>query len=206
MSDYVKVVYNDQNRPRTDYPERLAKHLFEAFAMRPGMTLLEVGCGRGEFLGNFAKLGLKVNGVDISPEAKRQNLDLRIEICDIEHSMLPHADCSFDIVYSKSFIEHLRDPEKYFREALRVLKPGGILLTLVPDWESNYKIYFDDHTHKTPFSRPALEDIYKIFDFEQVQVLRFRQLPIVWKYPALNCLCALIAPFIPVRTKTKFLR
>lgn len=206
MSDYVKVVYNDESRPRTDYPARLARHLFERFGMKPGMSLLEAGCGRGEFLSNFAALGLKASGVDISPEAAKAAPHLDIRVCDIENAPLPHADDTFDVVYSKSFIEHLHAPEKFFREARRVLKPGGMLVTLVPDWESCYKIYFDDHTHKTPFALPALEDLYKICDFERVEAVKFRQLPAVWKYPALNLVCAAIAPFVPVRTKTRFLR
>ena len=81
-----------------------------------------------------------------------------------------------------------------------------MLVTLAPDWEANYRIYFDDHTHRTPFSTVTLEDIYRIFGFEEVEVMKFRQLPVVWKYPALNIVCAVIAPFVPVRTKTKFLR
>ena len=117
---------------------------------------------RGEFLSNFQKLGLDVTGVDISPEAKTFGHDFeKVSICDIETEKLPFKDDTFDIIYSKSFIEHLYYPERYLKEAYRVLKPGGILLTLVPDWESNYKIYFDDFTHRTPFTIISLRDAYK---------------------------------------------
>jgi len=132
--------------------------------------------------------------------------DLNIKICNVEKDGISFPDSSFDIVYSKSFIEHLYCPEKFVKEAFRVLKPGGIFLTLVPDWEANYKIYFDDYSHRTPFTNYALEDIYKIYGFSKINVYKFRQLPIVWKYPALNYFCAAISPFIPVRTKNKFLR
>lgn len=206
MADYVDVTYNEQDRPRTDYPEKLVKHLFDRFGMRPGMTLLETGCGRGEFLGNFARLGLKARGADLSPEAAKHGRGLEISVCDVSREPLPYHDNSFDILYSKSFIEHLREPERYFREAWRVLKPGGALLTLVPDWESQYKTFFDDYTHRTPFTKPALEDIYKLHDFSEVRVFKFRQLPAVWACPALNYFCSAISPFIPVRTQNKFLR
>ncbi len=87
-----------------------------------------------------------------------------------------------------------------------MLKPGGLLLTLVPDWESNYKIYFDDFTHRTPFTKVALSDAYQMYGFQNVQVFKFRQLPILWRYPIFNYVSMLIAPFVPVRTKTKFFR
>jgi len=206
MNDYLKVVYDENVRPKTDYPEKLVKHLVLMFALKPGMKLLEAGCGRGEFLGNFKKLGLQTTGLDISPEAKRQNPEIEIGICDVESSPIPYPDNCFDVVYSKSFIEHLREPGAYFKEAMRVLKPGGILITLVPDWESNYKTYFDDYTHRTPFSLPALTDIYRIFDFRDIRTFKFRQLPFVWKYPVLGYVCDLLSPFIPVRTRIPFLR
>ena len=129
-----------------------------------------------------------------------------MKICDIENEPFPFKDNSFDILFSKSFIEHLHKPEKYLIEAFRVLKPGGLLLTLVPDWESNYKIYFDDFSHRTPFTKVSLIDAYKVFGFKYVDAYAFRQLPVVWKYPIINYFCALIAPLVPVRTKNKFLR
>jgi len=167
---------------------------------------LEVGCGKGEFLRHFKELGTKPYGVDLSYEAPRFQPDIPIEVADIENEELPYKDSFFDIIFSKSVLEHLFRPELFFKEALRVLKPGGLLLSLVPDWEANCKIYFDDYTHRTPFSKIALADIYKIFGFEQTNVIKFRQLPIVWKYPVLNYLCAAISPFIPVRTNAKFFR
>ena len=127
-------------------------------------------------------------------------------MCDIESEKMPFEDKTFDVVFSKSFIEHLYYPERYLEEAYRVLKDGGILITLVPDWESNYKIYFDDFTHRTPFTNVSLEDAYKMYGFSEVDVFKFRQLPIVWKYPYLNKFCEAIAPLVPIRSKSNFFR
>ena len=203
---YLSVVYGDGSHPYTEYPVQLCNYLFQLFELSQGMKMLEPGCGRGEFLSNFQSLGLDVYGIDVSPEAKEYSNNFPIDICDIENSKIPFEDNYFDVIYSKSFIEHLYHPENYLVEAMRVLKPGGKLITLVPDWESNYKIYFDDFTHRTPFSKNSLTDAYKIYGFRSVQVEKFRQFPIVWKYPSLNYLCSVIAPFVPDRSKIKTLR
>ena len=206
VKNYLSVVYDEKSHPYSDYPKKLCAYLFQSFGFKEGMRMLEPGCGRGEFLKNFKDLGLDVVGVDASPEAIKFVDGLDIKLCDIENEKLPFDDNTFDVIYSKSFIEHLYYPEKYLEEAYRVLKPKGMLLTLVPDWESNYKIYFDDFTHRTPFTKMALTDVYKLYGFKEVRVFKFRQLPIVWRYPIMNYLCAFISPFIPVRTQNKFFR
>ena len=205
-NNYLSVVYDSKSHPYNNYPLKLCAYLYQIFKFKKGMKMLEVGCGRGEFLENFHKLGLNVFGLDISPEAKSFKEEFNIKICDVENERLPFDDNTFDIVYSKSFIEHLYYPERYLREAHRVLKPNGLLLTLVPDWESNYKIYFDDFTHRTPFTFISLKDAYLMHDFKRVNVFKFRQLPIVWKYPFLNSFCRLISPLVPIRSKNKFMR
>lgn len=206
MPDYISVIYNDRARPRTDYPRQLAAYLVRLFELKAGMRLLEVGPGRGEFLQGFAQCGLSVTGVDRSKEAGSDALDLSILTADLEHEPLPVPDDFFDVVYSKSFIEHLSHPDRYLTEAWRVLKPGGLLLTLVPDWESCFKIFFDDFTHKTPFTCVTLRDLYEVSNFININVHTFRQLPCTWRHPALNFLCSCIAPFVPVRCRTPFLR
>ena len=205
-NNYLSVVYDDKSRPYTQYPKKLCDYLFQTFKLKKGMKMLEPGCGRGELLNNFKDLGIEVVGVDISLEVANFNNELDIKICDVESEKLPFKDNFFDVVFSKSFIEHLYYPERYLEEAFRVLKPGGILITLVPDWESNYKTYFDDFTHRTPFTIIALEDAYKMYGFSEVNVFKFRQLPVTWKYPKLNYFCSAISPFVPVRTKNNFFR
>lgn len=206
MADYLKVVYDLDSHPETEYPDQLARHLFYRFSMQPGQKLLEPGCGRGEFLNGFQKLGMDCYGVDLSPQSGSMLKGVEVQVADLEQDRLPYEDGSFDFIYHKSLLEHLWHPEHFMKEARRILKLGGKCVSLVPDWQANYKTYFDDYTHRTPFTKISLTDLYRICDFTQVEVSKFRQLPIVWKYPALNILCASIAPFVPVRTKKKFLR
>lgn len=206
MNDYIKVVYDSEKRPYTGYPYQLAEYLFKRFDLQKGDKLLEPGCGRGEFLKSFKELGLDVYGIDLYESAIEFQPEIPIKISDLEKDGFPYPDNYFDVVYSKSLLEHLYEPDKYFCEAYRVLKPGGKLITLVPDWESNYKIYFDDYTHRSPFTVVSLEDIYSLTGFESGSAYKFRQLPVVWKHSYLNIICRIISPFVPVRSKNKFLR
>ncbi len=90
---------------------------FDEFA---GAQLLEIGCGMGTDLLQFARAGAKVTGTDLTPrsiEISRQHLALYGEsgnfaIADCE--TLPFADDSFDVAYSNGVLHHT--PDTMFRE------------------------------------------------------------------------------------------
>src|SRR6266446_5186791 len=102
---------------------------FNEFA---GARLLEVGCGMGTDLLQFARGGAKVTGVDLTPrsiEISRQHLSVYgaggdFAITDGES--LPFADESFDVVYSNGVLHHTPDTAGAVREVHRVLRPGGL--------------------------------------------------------------------------------
>lgn len=207
MKDYVDVVYNDKNRPISSYPDKLAKYLFDKYNFKKGQTIIEPGCGRGEFLYGFHKLGLLCTGIDLSLKGSSITKEINfIGGVNVEKDKWPFQDNSVDIIYSKSLIEHLYNPELFLLESKRVLKKGGKILCLTPDWETCYKKFYDDYTHRSPFTNLGFNQLLQICDFSESSVIKFRQLPIVWKYPYINLICGFIAPFVPVRTQNKFLR
>ena len=80
----------------------------------------------------------------------------------------------------------------------RVLKKDGIIITMTPDWEINYKIFYEDYTHRTPFSETSLRDIHLINGFKKVKILKFKQLPILWNNNMiLNILSELTRVLVP---------
>ena len=179
-TDYVSMVYDETSRPLTNYPSLLTQYLFSRYRLKVGQSILDVGCGRGEFLRGFIDCGMQGYGVDRSRAAEKYCPDADLKVADMENEKLPYPDGTFDVVYSKSVIEHFYYPERLFAEIHRVLKPGGLVITLCPDWEFNYRIYFEDFTHRTPFMQNSLRDIHLMYDFEEVKVERFRQLPVLW--------------------------
>lgn len=178
--DYVDIVYNEKDRPLTTYPDKLARYLTNRFHIESGQKLLDVGCGRGEFLRGFIKCGIKGYGVDRSRAAEKYCPEAELQNADLESERFPYKENYFDVIYSKSLIEHFHYPENIVQEMFRVLKPGGLAITLCPDWKFNYRNFFEDYTHRTAFMKNSLCDIQRIHGFENVRVEYFRQLPVLW--------------------------
>lgn len=203
---YLKTRYSEENRPYTSYPEKLVKYLITEYGLKEGMSLYEPGVGRGEHLNIFKNCGLSVFGSDIEREAKDFNSDIEIENVNLDVSRSFHDESTFDVIYSKSFVEHLNDPSFFLREAHRLLKPGGKLITLTPDWDSQFKNFFDDYTHIRPFTLKSLEEIQISTGFTNIKVRKFKQLPSSWNNKTLDKFYDLISVFVKHRSKDNFFR
>lgn len=177
---YIDVVYSSKNKPFTNYPSKLINYLIKKFCINSDSSVLELGCGRGEFLNEFTNNKMKGFGIDISNYAANFCKNSEIKVVDITKENIPYPDNSFDVVFSKSFIEHFYYPENIFKEAYRVLKPSGVLINLTPEWPYIYRSFYEDFTHRTPFTKKSLHDIYLMSGFKNVKVESFKQLPILW--------------------------
>ncbi len=204
-NSYLDVVYSEKRTPKTDYPNQLASYLSRRFNLKSGGKLLELGCGRGDFLLAFKKIGFDCYGVDreISPDLANQ---VKIHQADLKKEKLPFENDAFDVVYHKSLIEHFSSPHHLMTETYRVLKPGGKVVILTPDWVSTMKVFYEDITHCRPYDTTAIRDTLTMYGFKNIEVERFHQLPIVWKMPAIKIITGLLRlflPTIPARKVTK---
>jgi len=102
---------------------------FEKFR---GARLLEIGCGMGTDLLQFARGGARCTGIDLTPrsvEITRHRFKLYGANADFmisDGERLPFRDESFDVVYSNGVLHHTPDTEGAIREVHRVLAPGGV--------------------------------------------------------------------------------
>ncbi len=100
-----------------------------------GKRVLDVACGLGQWLGLLQDRGASIAGVDISDRAIEQ---CRRRLPAGEFHMgpaetLPFADASFDLVTCMGSLEHFVDKPAALREMIRVAKPDGRFLILVPN-------------------------------------------------------------------------
>jgi SAM-dependent methyltransferase len=109
--------------------------------LRPGMSLLDVGCGPGSITRGLADTVGEhgtVVGIDNSDEAIALAGDtsnqrwLRFEVASVYE--LPFADGSFDVAYGHQVLQHLADPVAALIEMKRVLRPGGLIAARDADY------------------------------------------------------------------------
>ncbi len=111
--------------------------------LKPGISLLDCGCGQGTITVGLAKAVEPghVTGIDVSEtviqRARDKATEMKIEnvsfdvgnICQLDFS-----DNSFDAVFSHNVLEHIPEPSEALQEIHRVLKPGGVVGIRDCDW------------------------------------------------------------------------
>jgi SAM-dependent methyltransferase len=95
--------------------------------LRPGMRLLDAGCGSGLFAELAARSGAEVIGLDAAPGlveyARRRRPAARYVVEDIEH--MPFRDAVFDVVTAFNSVLYAADPRSALAEIARVTAPSG---------------------------------------------------------------------------------
>jgi SAM-dependent methyltransferase len=103
--------------------------------LRAPPAILDVGCGEGILLENLrtAYPGKRLAGIDLSEENVRICRELGLDVAFGDACSLPFDAGSFDACVMMSVLEHVEGPRDALREARRVLRPGGLLVVLLPN-------------------------------------------------------------------------
>ncbi|MFI1398295.1 methyltransferase domain-containing protein [Streptomyces sp. NPDC020681] len=111
--------------------------------LRPGMRVLDIGCGPGTITADLAALvpGGHVTGVDRAPDileqarafaAERGLANADFAVADVH--ALDFADDSFDVVHAHQVLQHVGDPVQALSEMRRVCRPGGTVAARDSDY------------------------------------------------------------------------
>jgi ubiquinone/menaquinone biosynthesis C-methylase UbiE len=125
--------YDEQARFHKDALLRLNEVMADLAGIRPGEQVLDAGCGLGaSTLWLAANRGVEVTGITPVPDQvqgasqRAGDLPVRFELADYHHA--PFPDAAFDVVWACESLCHSPDKAAFYREAFRLLRPGGRLV------------------------------------------------------------------------------
>lgn len=162
--------------------------------------VLDAGCGDGNFAESLAAEGYEVYGIDLSESGIRIAQDRRVgtfKVSSLYESFLaPFSGLTgFDAIVSVEVIEHLYSPRVFVAEAMKSLRPGGLLIVTTPYWgylknivlaltnrTDNYLTALWDGGHIKHWSRKTLTALMVEQGFEVVSFAgdAKRPIPFLW--------------------------
>ena len=144
---YLDIVYPNLGLKTGDYTHQLVDYLVNNWLNessldatgKPTKSLLDVGAGKGAHAAVFSRY-YNVTTIDRHDDAKEtfETLDINANVvmAEIDKQPFPLPENSFDVVFTKSVIEHVENWEHFLREIFRVLKPGGSAIVMTPNWKT----------------------------------------------------------------------
>ncbi len=174
--------YDDYWRNKSDLFDQTRLDIV-ASHVGAGERVLAVDCGPGVLARQLADQGNQVVGVDMSyvAVARAQARGIEARQVDLDCAPLPFPDDAFDTVVSDSGLEHRYHYDRAFDECVRVLKPGGTLVLLLPNiahWRCRWWLL----TGRFPYVRNSPTDLTHLRFFtlaEARTLLRARGVRIV---------------------------
>jgi len=129
--------------------------------------VVEIGCGSGNYISEIQKrVGCMCFGVDraagMIAQAKQRNPAVTYRVEPAEHLDCPES--FFDLVFSVDVIHHVEDRPAYFREAFRILAPGGRLATFTESEDTIRRrmpltFYFPETVEQELMRYPTVEEL-----------------------------------------------
>ena len=186
LLDAMYVTFEDRFRgDRADIKQRVAVYLPLIEAARvgtPDAPIVDIGCGRGEWLELLKERGLTARGVDLNRIMVNECRERGCEVAEAEalQYLRELPDNCLGAVTGIHIIEHLPLPIliALLDESLRVLRPGGLAIFETPNPE-NLVVgacnFYMDPTHRNPLPPVMVEYLVEARGFVQVEIRRWQQ-------------------------------
>jgi 2-polyprenyl-3-methyl-5-hydroxy-6-metoxy-1,4-benzoquinol methylase len=186
MNDGFYRAFEDRHRGSRDLIKaRLAVYLpfiEPLLTPYPAADTIDLGCGRGEWLEILTGVGFKPIGVDLDSGmlAACHALDLIVELDDAIAYLSKLSGNSQTVVSAFHIVEHIsfEQLQTLVAQAMRVLKPGGLLIMETPNPENIIvatRNFYLDPTHERPIPPMLLSFVAEYAGFSRVKTLRLQE-------------------------------
>lgn len=169
--NFYELVYHKVRSYMTKTKTKLA-----ARYVHGPVSVLDFGCGTGDFLLAAKRKGWSTLGFEPNTRAMAIAQEKGIDVCDKEY-LTNMPEKSFDVITLWHVLEHLPDLESHIKLFKTLLKPDGVLLVAVPNFKSYDARYyktkwaaFDVPRHLWHFSKTSIKTLFAQFDFQLLKV------------------------------------
>lgn len=177
---YMERYPDEADKSRAVYALQLVRWLLSKgiLPMNRNAKILDLGSGTGLIYFALKKVGY----LNVYASDRDKFLPEMIK-GDIEKGIKQIKNETFDVIISRDVIEHVKDPDKFFKENYRMLKHGGRVIIMTPATEKLYLgEFYDGYDHHTPFSKIRLGEGLRLFGFKNIRTRYLRAIPVLWKY------------------------
>jgi O-antigen chain-terminating methyltransferase len=190
MSDPFYRAFEEKFRGgRAEIKQRLQVYvpfLTELAQAYPHTSVVDLGCGRGEWLELLREHGLTACGVDLDQsmlEACHEQ-GLVVETADAIEFLSRQSDSSALAVTAFHLVEHIEFSalRELVAQSFRILKPGGLLIMETPNPENLMVAtqgFYLDPTHEKPIPPDLLAFVPEYAGFTQIKILRLQESPAI---------------------------
>jgi SAM-dependent methyltransferase len=177
----LESIYRRRFEPNAEHRSAVWRVLVSTFFSRliaPNFTVLDLGCGHGEFI-NAVEAKTRL-AIDMNPASRGKLAEgIQFLLQDSAEPWKGIQDNSIDVVFTSNFLEHLPDKVAVVRtlcEVHRCLKPGGQLIAMGPNAKYLGGLYWDFWDHQIPFTENSLAEALLAMGFS-IDVCKGRFLP-----------------------------
>ena len=151
------------NRRKSNHQRNLFNYFLPELA--DGSTVVEIGSGRGEFAMEVRSRGLHYLGIEPSSDLCAGLRERGFEVINEVVPPMPLEDQTVGLVHSHDFVEHLvdyREVMHFFIDSYRVLKHGGFISVLAPNYDTIKQLFFQyDYQHSFIVTKNRIEHMLR---------------------------------------------